>query len=190
MKQSTEIVTISLVKLAPLGVLLGLLFVLAAACGGNGNVAGGGNGDRAGDGIAGGATPAVNRLPPPTLRWTDPEDLLRKQINWLNDGEFEKASETCLRFADGLSEYEVPLEEVVAKFQADMESLGISKLGIKDISVDNRVVTASASFILTVDGEDLETVEDLPFVAYNQRLWVDDSFATGKGIASYRFCRE
>ena len=198
MKQSTAIVTISLVKLAPLGVLLGLLIILAAACG-----------DDAAPSpqptleptvvpaaaAVSTPTPAVNRLPPPTLPWTDPEDLIRKQINWLNDGEFEKASQTCLRFAGGLSRYEVPLEDVVAEFQADMESLGISKLGVKDISVDNRVVTASASFTLTGDGEDLETVEDLPFISYprevaTQRIWVDDSFATGKGIASYRFCRK
>ena len=80
-----------------------------------------------------------------------PKDLLQKQMKWANNGEYDKIFQSCTpsyRASNTLAALESEIE-------AALDQLGISKLGVKDVSVTEEGNVANASFIATGDGQEL-----------------------------------
>ena len=73
--------------------------------------------------------------------WGGPKDLIQKQVKWTNNGEWDKLLQTC--------KPSLRANHTVASLKSEMESLatlGVSKIGVKDISVREEGDVAYASY--------------------------------------------
>ena len=93
--------------------------------------------------------------------------MIQKQVKWTNNGEWDKLLQTC--------KPSLRANHTVASLKSEMESLatlGVSKIGVKDISVREEGDVAYASHAVTGDGEEFGTTESV----YRKidGVWYDD----------------